>query len=140
MSQRHRVENYGYAANGEPEASGIVGRPLKEKREKERKDREKEERRRPFPLGPFNILRIDPSTDPAGVYYVVSATDAGKILQGDLVEVIATGDNDTNGEFTIDMNKSAPGEIGFFRPNVNQQTAIVGRGRLRVLGNGNLEE
>lgn len=137
MSQRHRVEQYGYASNGEPGASGVIGAPLRKKQEKEARDNRPD---RDFPIGPFDILSVEPSQDPQGVYYYINATDGGRLETGDLVDVEATGDVDTNGEFTIDRTRSEPGRIGFFRPGVQHGSVITGKGRMRVLGNGMPED
>ena len=130
MSQRHRVEVHGYAANGQNMAQGARSDRAVVKQE-EREEREE----RDFPIGPFALMRVDPSgpNDAQGVFYVLAPKDAAEIEAGDVLEVVATGEADTNGEFFAGAVKTSMGEVAYFRDGPLIAEPIVGKGRLRVL-------
>lgn len=129
-SQRHKVEMYGHSSAGEEHAQGaiapkvIVGNapgpaPVPD---------------RPYPFGPYPILRIVVREEPAGVWYVVAIDGGDNIINGDTVEVEATGDADTNGRFTVDERHDENDEVMLFRSGIpNATLPIEGKGRITAV-------
>ena len=85
-----------------------------------------------FPIGPFNLLRIEPNED--GVWYVFNRTDGGQIQPDDTLRVEATGSSDTNGDFIAeDINTDVAGETAVFREGPTINAALTAKGRATVI-------
>lgn len=88
--------------------------------------------RRTFPIGPLLLLAIDPSEDPAGVWYVVAGADGDKLEPGDDITIEATGSSSMNGNFEVGTIERVDGNARFFVPGATLAAPIEGKGRLTI--------
>lgn len=87
---------------------------------------------RTFPIGPLNLLRVDPSESPVGVWYVLSKDDGMQLVEGDDVTIEATGATATNGNYTVAQLQESPTERRFFVPDTVIPATIDAKGRVIV--------
>lgn len=87
---------------------------------------------RTFPIGPLNLVRIEPSDDPLGAWYVVSKEDGTKLVEGDDITVEATGSTLTNGDFVVEQLQESDTERRFFVPDVVLAAQVDAKGRVTV--------
>lgn len=85
---------------------------------------------RQFPIGPLTLLRIEPSEDPLGAWYVVDATN--QIQEDDDVTIEATGSSLTNGNYTATEVSTEGAETRFFVPDVVLASQIDAKGRVTI--------
>lgn len=81
---------------------------------------------RAFPLGPFNIVRVDDDADGLGLELV-----EGDIRAGDKVLIEATGSSSVNGSYTV---LSVDNGVVVIDSDFAMTTPIEGKGRLTVTG------
>jgi hypothetical protein len=81
---------------------------------------------RTFPLGPFNIVRVDDDVDGLSLELV-----DGDIRVGDTIVIEATGSSSINGSYTV---LSATDGVIVFDSDFALTTPIEGKGRLTVTG------
>jgi hypothetical protein len=87
---------------------------------------------RSFPLGPFNLIRVEPVADPVGVRYVLSFDDGQILEEGDTVAVEATGSTPVNGTYTVAELGDTATETSFFVAGTVLAAQIDAKGRLTV--------
>jgi hypothetical protein len=81
---------------------------------------------RAFPLGPFNIVRVDDDVEGLSLELV-----EGDVRVGDTVTIEATGSSSVNGNYTV---LSADNGVIVFDSDFALTTPIEGKGRLTVTG------
>jgi hypothetical protein len=86
---------------------------------------------RVFPMGPFSLERIEPSEDPPGVWYVLSADDGENLREGDEVLIEASTSSATNGPHTVTQLLTGA-DTRFFVPDIELAAPIESRGRLTI--------
>lgn len=91
---------------------------------------------RTFPIGPLPLLRVEPSEDPVGVWYVFLPGDSDQLREGDEVTIEATGSSATNGNYTVTQLTSND-ETRFFVPGLSLPAPIEAKGRVTITDEGN---
>ena len=86
---------------------------------------------RVYPMGPFALLRIEPSEDPLGVWFILDADDGENLREGDAVLIEATGSSSTNGNYTV-TQLTNNGDTRFFVPDLQIAAPVDGKGRVTV--------
>jgi hypothetical protein len=86
---------------------------------------------REFPLGPYNLLRIEP-IDTGGGTYVLDASSEPDIQLGDTVRIEATGSTPANGDYVVE-SVSVSGNEMYVIVSSEVGTPIEAKGRISVL-------